>query len=124
MGPAVLAAARVPATLVAIDILDQTAILVPKDSKITSVAGLKGAKIALPGEGSEQYPLLIKALADAHLDVKDVQLSKTDGAKVAPLLANKGVGAGITWAPHVTRALADGGGRVLATSAQIMPIKN
>src|SRR6516164_7028286 len=33
MGPAVLAAARLPATLVAIDILDQTAILVPKDSK-------------------------------------------------------------------------------------------
>ena len=30
MGPAVLAAARLPATLVAIDILDQTAILVPK----------------------------------------------------------------------------------------------
>ena len=32
MGPAMLAAARLPATLVAIDILDQTAILVPKNS--------------------------------------------------------------------------------------------
>ena len=50
MGPAVLAAARLPATLVAIDILDQTAILVPKDSKISSVSELKGAKIAYPGE--------------------------------------------------------------------------
>ena len=124
MGPAVLAAARLPATLVAIDILDQTAILVPKDSKITSVAGLKGAKIAFPGEGSQQYPLLIKALADAHLDVKDVQLFKTDGSQVATLLANKSVDAGITWDPHVSRALADGIGRVLASSAQIMPIKN
>jgi aliphatic sulfonates family ABC transporter substrate-binding protein len=124
MGPAVLAAARLPATLVAIDILDQTAILVPKDSKITSVAQLKGAKIAFPGEGSQQYPLLIKALADAKLDIRDVQLFKTDGSQVATLLANKSVDAGITWDPHVSRALADGVGRVLASSAQIMPIKN
>ena len=124
MGPAVLAAARLPATLVAIDILDQTAILVPKDSKITSVAQLKGAKIAYPGEGSQQYPLLIKALADAKLDLKDVQLFKTDGSQVATLLANKSVDAGITWDPHVSRALADGVGRVLASSADIMPIKN
>ena len=124
MGPAMLAAARLPATLVAIDILDQTAILVPKDSRITSVAALKGAKIAFPGEGSQQYPLLIKALADAKLDLKDVQLFKTDGSQVATLLANKSVDAGITWDPHVSRALADGVGRVLASSAQIMPIKN
>ena len=124
MGPAALAAARLPATLIAIDILDQTAILVPKDSKITSVAQLKGAKIAFPGEGSQQYPLLIKALADAKLDLKDVQLFKTDGSQVATLLANKSVDAGITWDPHVSRALADGVGRVLANSAQIMPIKN
>jgi sulfonate transport system substrate-binding protein len=109
---------------VAIDILDQTAILVPKDSKISSVSELKGAKIAYPGEGSQQYPLLIKALADAKLDVKDVQLFKTDGSQVATLLANKSVDAGITWDPHVSRALADGIGRVLVNSAEIMPIKN
>ena len=124
MGPAILAAARLPATLVAIDILDQTAILVPKDSKITTVAGLKGAKIAYPGEGSQQYPLLIKALADAKLTLNDVQLFKTDGSQVATLLANKSVDAGITWDPHVSRALADGVATVLASSAQIMPIKN
>lgn len=124
MGPAILAAARLPATLVAIDILDQTAILVPKDSKITTVAGLKGAKIAFPGEGSQQYPLLIKALADVKLTLNDVQLFKTDGSQVATLLANKSVDAGITWDPHVSRALADGVATVLASSAQIMPIKN
>jgi aliphatic sulfonates family ABC transporter substrate-binding protein len=124
MGPAMLAATRLPATLIAIDILDQTAILVPKDSKITTIAELKGAKIAYPGEGSQQYPLLIKALADAHLTLNDVQLFKTDGSQVATLLANKSVDAGITWDPHVSRALADGVARVLASSAQIMPIKN
>ncbi len=124
MGPAIVAAARLPAKLIAIDILDQTAILVPKDSKITKVSDLKGAKIAFPGEGSQQYPLLIKALADAHLTVKDVQLFKTQGSQVATLLGNKSVDAGITWDPHVSRALADGVARVLMSSAQIMPIKN
>jgi aliphatic sulfonates family ABC transporter substrate-binding protein len=124
MGPAIVAAARLPAKLIAIDILDQTAILVPKDSKITKVSELKGAKIAFPGEGSQQYPLLIKALADAGLTVKDVELFKTQGSQVATLLANKSVDAGITWDPHVSRALADGVGRVLMSSAQIMPIKN
>lgn len=124
MGPAMLAAARLPATLIAIDILDQTAILVPKGSKITKVAELKGAKIAFPGEGSQQYPLLIKALADVNLTVNDVQLVKTDGSQVANLLATKSVDAGITWDPHVSRALADGVATVLANSAQIMPIKN
>ena len=53
-----------------------------------------------------------------------MQLFKTDGSQVATLLANKSVDAGITWDPHVSRALADGVGRVLASSAQIMPIKN
>jgi aliphatic sulfonates family ABC transporter substrate-binding protein len=124
MGPAIVAAARLPAKLIAIDILDQTAILVPKDSKITTVAQLRGAKIAYPGEGSQQYPLLIKALADAKLSIKDVQLFKTQGSQVATLLGNKSVDAGITWDPHVSRALADGVGRVLLSSAQIMPIKN
>ncbi len=124
MGPAIVAAARLPAKLIAIDILDQTAILVPKGSKITKVSELKGAKIAFPGEGSQQYPLLIKALADAGLTVKDVQLFKTQGSQVATLLANKSVDAGITWDPHVSRALADGVGTVLMSSAQIMPIKN
>ena len=124
MGPAIVAAARLPAKLIAIDILDQTAILVPKGSKIKTVAQLKGAKIAYPGEGSQQYPLLIKALADAKLSIKDVQLFKTQGSQVANLLANKSVDAGITWDPHVSRALADGVGTVLLSSAQIMPIKN
>lgn len=124
MGPAMLAAARLPATLIAIDILDQTAILVPADSKIKTVAELKGAKIAYPGEGSQQYPLLIKALADAKLTLKDVQLFKTEGSQVATLLSNHSVDAGVTWDPHVSRALADGASRVLALSADIMPIKN
>jgi ABC-type nitrate/sulfonate/bicarbonate transport system substrate-binding protein len=122
MGPAVIAAARLPATLVAVSILEQTALLVPKDSTIRSVAELKGKRIAFPGEGSQQYPLLLKALADVGLKQEDVELFKTDGAQIPTLLMSKSVEAGITWDPHVSNALAAGHSRVLIKAEKIMPI--
>lgn len=122
MGPAVIAAARLPATLIAITILEQTAILVPKDSAIKTVADLKGQNIAFPGEGSQQYPLLLKALADVGLKESDVKLFKTDGAQIPTLLQNKSVAAGITWDPHISNALAAGHSRVLIKAEKIMPI--
>lgn len=123
MGPAVVAAARLPATLIAIDVLEQTALLVPKDSTVKSVAELKGKKVAFPGEGSQQYPLLLKALADVKLKESDINLFKTQGSDIPTLLANKSVDAGITWDPHVSKALADGHARVLLKAEKIMPIK-
>lgn len=123
MGPAIVASARLPATLLAISILEQTAIIVPKDSTITSVAGLKGKKIAFPGKGSQQYPLLVKALADVGLTLSDVELFKTKGSDVPTLLANKSVDAGITWDPHVSNALAAGHSKILIKAEKILPIK-
>jgi aliphatic sulfonates family ABC transporter substrate-binding protein len=122
MGPAIIAASRLPSTLVAITILEQTAIIVPKDSPLRSVKDLKGKKVAFPGEGSQQYPLLLKALADAGLTQADITLFKTDGAQIPTLLQTKSVDAGITWDPHVSNALAAGHSRVLIKAEKIMPI--
>jgi ABC-type nitrate/sulfonate/bicarbonate transport system substrate-binding protein len=122
MGPAIIAASRLPSTLVAITILEQTAILVPKDSPLKSVKELKGKKVAFPGEGSQQYPLLLKALADAGLKEADITLFKTDGAQIPTLLQTKSVDAGITWDPHVSNALAAGHSKVLIKAEKIMPI--
>lgn len=124
MGPAIVAAARLPAKLIAITILDQTAIILPAASDITSVAGLKGKTVAYPGEGSQQYPLFLKALADAGLKVDDVHLFKTKGSDVGALVATGKVDAGVTWDPHVSSALADGSAKVLLTSKDILPIKD
>lgn len=123
MGPAIVAAARLPAKLLAISILEQTAIIIPKDSPIKSVKELKGKKIAFPGKGSQQYPLLVKALADAGIKIEEVELFKTKGSDVPTLLANKSVDAGITWDPHVSNALADGHSKVLIKAEKILPIK-
>ena len=119
----IVAAARLPAKLLAISILEQTAIIIPSDSPITSVAELKGKKIAYPGKGSQQYPLLVKALADAGLKIGDVDLFKTKGSDVPTLLANKSVDAGIVWDPHVSNALAAGHSKVLIKAEKILPIK-
>lgn len=123
MGPAIIAAARLPATLVGITILDQTAILVPKDSTAKTMADLRGKRVAFPGEGTQQYPLLLKALADAGMKHTDIELFKTDGSQIPTLLQQKSVDAGITWDPHISNALAAGHSRVLLKSNQIMPIK-
>lgn len=123
MGPAIVAAARLPAQLIAISILEQTAILVPKDSPVKTVSDLKGKRVAFPGEGSQQYPLLLKALADAGLTSADIELFKTKGSDVPTLLQNNSVDAGITWDPHVSNALAAGHSRVLIKAEKIMPIK-
>lgn len=123
MGPAIVAATRLPAQLLAITVLEQTAVLVAADSPIKSVADLKGKAIAHPGKGSQQHPLMLKALADAGLTVDDVELFKTKGSDVATLVKNNDVAAGITWDPHVSKALQSGSARVLIGAKEIMPIK-
>lgn len=123
MGPAIVASARLDAKLIAITILDQTAIMVQPDSDIATAADLKGKTIAYPGKGSQQYPLLIKALSDAGLTEDDVSLFKTKGSDVGTLLSTGKVDAGVTWDPHVSGALASGAAKVLLTSGKILPIK-
>ena len=123
MGPAIVAASRLPAQLLGISILEQTALIVPADSSITSVSELEGANIAYPGRGSQQYPLLLKALADNGLEESDVRLFKTNGSNVPGLVQEGSVDAGIVWDPHVSNALASGDARVLIKAEDILPLK-
>lgn len=124
MGPAIVAAARLPAQLLGITILEQTAIIVPADSDISSVADLRGKKIAYPGKGSQQYPLLVKALSDEGMSIDDIQLFRTKGSDVTQLVSQKDVDAGITWDPHVSKALASGNAKVLLKAEAILPLKS
>lgn len=123
MGPAVVAAARLPAKLLGITILNQTALVVPTDSPARSIADLKGKRVAYPGEGSQQYPLLIKALQKVGLKVSDIELMKTSGSQVGTLVEQHSVDAGITWDPHISQSLASGKTRVLLKAQDILPLK-
>lgn len=122
MGPATIAVSRLPAKLVAINILEQTAILVLKDSPLKSPCDLKGKAVAYPGVGSQQYPLLLKALSKCGLGENDVKLFKSSGPDIPTLVMNKSVAAGITWDPSISVGLASGKLRILAKAEQIMPI--
>lgn len=122
MGPATIAVSRLSSTLVAINILEQTAILVPVDSTMKSPCDLKGKTVAFPGNGSQQYPLLLKALANCKLSVGDIKLFKSNGPDIPILVENKSVDAGITWDPSISVGLASGKVRLLAKAEQIMPI--
>lgn len=124
MGPAAIAASRLPATLVAINILEQTAILVPTDSPLKSPCDLKGKTVAFPGIGSQQYPLLLKALAKCNLAPTDIHLFKSTGPDIPVLVEHKSVDAGITWDPSISVGLASGKVRLLAKAEDIMPIMN
>ncbi|SRR5581483_1340049 len=122
MGPATIAASRLPAKLVAINILEQTAILVPIDSPLKSPCELKGKTVAFPGVGSQQYPLLLKALSKCGLGENDIKLFKSNGPDIPTLVQNKSVDAGITWDPSISVGLASGKVRLLAKAEHIMPI--
>lgn len=122
MGPATIAVSRLRSTLVAINILEQTAILVPIDSKLKSPCDLKGKTIAYPGDGSQQYPLLLKALEKCGLSLGDIKLFKSNGPDIPILVEHKSVDAGITWDPSISVGLASGKVRILAKAEQIMPI--
>lgn len=122
MGPATIAVSRLKSTLIAINILEQTAILVPKDSPLKSPCDLKGKSVAYPGEGSQQYPLLLKALSKCGLTANDIKLFKSSGPDIPVLVENKSVDAGITWDPSISVGLASGKVRLLAKAEQIMPI--
>ncbi len=124
MGPAAIAASRLPATLVAINILEQTAILVPTDSPLKTPCDLKGKTVAFPGIGSQQYPLLLKALAKCKLTANDIKLFKSTGPDIPVLVEHKSVDAGITWDPSISVGLASGKVRLLAKAEDIMPIMN
>jgi ABC-type nitrate/sulfonate/bicarbonate transport system substrate-binding protein len=123
MGPAIVAAARLPAKLLAISVLEQTAIIVPAGSDVKSIEDLQGRTIAHPGRGSQQYPLLLTALRNAGIE-DDVRLFRSRGSDIPSLVMRGDVDAGITWDPHVSVALASGQARVLMKAEEIMPIKD
>ena len=90
------------------------AILVPKDSKITKVADLKGKKVAL-NKGSNVHYLLVKALEANGLQLSDIEsvfLPPADGR--AAFEAGK-VDAWVIWDPFQAAAEAAFNARTLAS---------
>ncbi|WP_315338700.1 ABC transporter substrate-binding protein [Pseudomonas grimontii] len=91
-----------------------TALLVPKDSPIKTVADLKGKKIAT-GRGSIGHYLAIKALA-----TKDVQFIFLLPSESRLVLDNGTVDAWSTWDPYTTVVTSQSQARIVASGNTLL----
>ena len=95
------------------------AILLPKDSPITSVAELKGKKVAL-NKGSNVHYLLVRALEEVGLNITDVTPVYLPPADARAAFERGSVDAWVIWGPFQAaaeqqlqaRTLRDGNGLV------------
>ena len=95
---------------------DQDAVLVPKGSPITSIAQLKGKKIAF-GKGSSANYQLLTVLTKAGLTVKDVSLVNLQPANALAAFTSGAVDAWDIWPPYVQQVAAEDGAKILAVGA-------
>lgn len=121
MAPCAVAMQRGKGKLVLINILEQTAII--SLPEVNSVADLKGKKVAHPGKGSQQYPLMLLALDRAGVKAEQVDLIRMDAVNMATALQKKELAAYIAWDPHTTKAVVGGFGKVLVRVETLMPLK-
>jgi sulfonate transport system substrate-binding protein len=89
------------------------AILVPKDSRIKSVAELKGKKVAL-NKGSNVHFLLVKLLEQAHVNYNDVDTVFLAPADARAAFERGSVDAWAIWEPFLAAAQQQTGARILA----------
>lgn len=89
------------------------AIVVPKDSKLRTLADLKGKKLAL-NKGSNVHFLLLKALEKAGIDYKDLQIVFLPPADARAAFERGSVDAWAIWDPFLAAAEKQLGARILA----------
>jgi sulfonate transport system substrate-binding protein len=89
------------------------AILVAKDSPLTTVADLRGKKVAL-NKGSNVHYLLVKALEKAGLKYTDIQPVFLAPSDALAAFTRGSVDAWVIWDPYEAAAEASTGARILA----------
>lgn len=107
-GASLLYVASAPAT--------QSATLVQKDAPITSVAGLKGRKVAI-AKGSSSHNFTVQALKRAGLAFTDIEPVYLAPADAAAAFASRRVDAWTIWDPYFAIAQKQHGARAIVTTA-------
>ena len=92
------------------------ALLVPKSSKINSLADLKGKRVAL-NRGSNVHYLLVRLLEKAHLRYDDIKVSYRTPSDACAAFEKGDVDAWVIWEPYASAATARLGARVLADAS-------
>ena len=95
------------------------AILVPKDSKLKSIADLKGKKVAL-NKGSNVHYLLVRALEKAGLKYTDIEPVFLAPSDALAAFSRGAVDAWVIWDPYEAAAEASTGARILADGTDLV----
>ena len=97
-----------------------SAILVPKDSKLTQLSQLKGKRIALQ-KGSSAHYLLVQAVRKAGLQWSDIQPIWLTPADARAAFQKGAVDAWAIWDPYFASAQIEDQARVLASGKGLSP---
>lgn len=93
-------------------------VLIPKDSTLSSVAELKGRRVAL-NRGSNVHYLLVKLLEKAGLAYSDVQVVLLPPAEARAAFENGSIDAWVIWDPFAEAAVGQVGARVLVDAVGV-----
>jgi NitT/TauT family transport system substrate-binding protein len=111
----------VPIKIVYLGHRDGTAVMVHKDSQIYRMQDLRGKRVAVPNRFSNQRLLIFRALRDAGMTVKDIELIEMPPPDMPAALYAKAVDAISSGEPFMGQTELDGYGRVLWLTKDVWP---
>jgi NitT/TauT family transport system substrate-binding protein len=100
---------------------DGTTIIVPKDSPAKTLADLKGKRIAIPHNYSNQRILLVREMDRLGMKPEDLTMIVVPPPEHPSMLQKGAIDAYIIGEPHAAKAEMDGFGRVLCFTKDIWP---
>ncbi len=111
----------VPIKIVYLGHRDGSAVMVHKDSQIHRMEDLRGKKVAVPNRYSNQRLLIFRALKQAGMTVKDIELVEMPPPDMPAALYSKAVDAISSGEPFMAQTELDGYGRVLWLTKDVWP---
>jgi sulfonate transport system substrate-binding protein len=97
---------------------DSNTLLVPVNSTVTSVSELKGKKVGA-SIGSSGHHYLVLLLAEAGLNVEDVEIVNLGANDLGAALAANEIEAGTTWEPYGAIFTGNGSAKLIAKSGGV-----
>lgn len=111
----------VPIKIVYLGHRDGSAVMVHKDSNIHQMQDLRGKRIAVPNRFSNQRLLIFRALRQAGMTIKDVELVEMPPPDMPAALYARAVDAISSGEPFMAQTELDGYGRVLWLTKDVWP---
>jgi NitT/TauT family transport system substrate-binding protein len=111
----------VPIKIVYLGHRDGTAMMVHKDSTIRAIKDLSGKKIAIPNRFSNQWLIVVKALKDRGIILRNVGIVEMPPPDMPAALFSRSVDAVISGEPFMAQSEMGGYGRVLFLTKDVWP---